>query len=454
MKRWPNFLEHWTRLHKRSSEAGFLPMVKSNTVPDVEPLHPASRASAGTKMTAATTRETIMEKEKSRFFMMGKKLDALLKRSSLKPSKFKPLVKLAIHRLAVLKNQRQVRCNIAKSDVVEILKLGLHDRALLRVEHVIMEQNMLHVFLMLEAYCNLFFMTIFRIFFSKLSCPDELKGAISSLLYAASRCGDGEFPELQEIRSVFTSHYGKEFAARAIELRNNCGVSTTLIQKLMPSLESRMSVLKQIADEKGITLQLGESSFGKQANTGQTASHLASQDAENGRVVDRERYFGSGKANKYENAAEAAQTAFESAAYAAHAARAAVELSRGDSHDSEGSNSPYPRRRKLSGNAMFGTQIKDNDPVHMETRRTEKAVASLKRSGLITSDSTETLMDSDAVDTPKQESQTIYVKYHAYRMEHNSASSDPLMVNKTAAFGETGSKASSFAEGAKKASSS
>lgn len=36
-----------------------------------------------------------------------------------------------------------------------------------------------------------------------------------------------------------------------------------LIQKLstrMPSLENRMSVLRQIADEKGITLQLGESS--------------------------------------------------------------------------------------------------------------------------------------------------------------------------------------------------
>jgi len=42
------------------------------------------------------------------------------------------------------------------------------------------------------------------------------------LLYAASRCGD--FPEIQEIRAVLTSRFGKEFAARSIELRNNCGV--------------------------------------------------------------------------------------------------------------------------------------------------------------------------------------------------------------------------------------
>ncbi|GKF01764.1 IST1-like protein, partial [Tanacetum coccineum] len=55
-------------------------------------------------------------------------------------------------------------------------------------------------------------------------CPDELKEAASSLLYAAPRCG--EFPELQEIRAILTARYGKEFANGAIDLRNNCGVST------------------------------------------------------------------------------------------------------------------------------------------------------------------------------------------------------------------------------------
>jgi hypothetical protein len=54
-------------------------------------------------------------------------------------------------------------------------------------------------------------------------CPAELKEPISSLIYAASRVGD--FPELQEIRSILTSRFGKEFAARAIDLRNNCGVN-------------------------------------------------------------------------------------------------------------------------------------------------------------------------------------------------------------------------------------
>lgn len=55
-------------------------------------------------------------------------------------------------------------------------------------------------------------------------CPEELKEAISGLIFASSRCGD--FPELVEIRSVITSRFGKECTAKAIELRNNCAVSS------------------------------------------------------------------------------------------------------------------------------------------------------------------------------------------------------------------------------------
>lgn len=61
------------------------------------------------------------------------------------------------------------------------------------------------------------------------------------------------------MRAVFTARFGKEFAARAIELRNNCGVNLTMIQKLstrQPSLERRMMVLEEIASENGIILQL------------------------------------------------------------------------------------------------------------------------------------------------------------------------------------------------------
>jgi len=50
---------------------------------------------------------------------------------------------------------------------------------------------------------------------------------------------------------------------------------------------------------------------------------------------------------KYKDVADAAQAAFESAAYAAAAARAAVELSRSQSHDPDDHDSPGPQTRKV-----------------------------------------------------------------------------------------------------------
>ncbi|KAJ1436233.1 Vacuolar protein sorting-associated protein Ist1 [Sesbania bispinosa] len=185
---------------------------------------------------------------------MGRKLDALFGRN-LKADKFKPTVNLAISRLAVLKNQRQARLKQARSDVLQLLQLGHHQRALLRVEHVIKDQNMLDVYEEIEGYCNLLIERV-HLIAQERECPEELKEAASGLLYAASRCGD--FPE---IRSILTSRFGKEFAARSIELRNNCSVNPQIIKKLstrMPSLESRMKVLEEIASENNIILQLEE----------------------------------------------------------------------------------------------------------------------------------------------------------------------------------------------------
>lgn len=67
---------------------------------------------------------------------MGRKLDALLGRN-FKTSKFKATANLAISRVTVLKNQRQARCSIARSDVVQLLNLGYHERALLRVTYLL-----------------------------------------------------------------------------------------------------------------------------------------------------------------------------------------------------------------------------------------------------------------------------------------------------------------------------
>ncbi|XP_052880202.1 uncharacterized protein LOC108461438 isoform X1 [Gossypium arboreum] len=309
---------------------------------------------------------------------MGKKLAALLGRG-FKPSKFKSLVTLAISRLAVFKNQHQIRCNQARSDVVQLLQLAHHDRALLRglfrqVDQVIKEQNMLDVFVILEGYCNLVIERLHLIEQDRV-CPDELKEAISGLLFASSRCGD--FPELLEIRAVFTSHYGKEFAARAIELRNNCGVNAKIIQKLstrQPDLQSRRNVLNQIAAEYGIALQLEETTDSSEGNLDVSkkqeisvkASHDAGDDDEFSDSIKTRR--------KYRDVADAAQAAFESAAYAAAAARAAVELSRSDSYDPDDQNGPNTRQNTVFDKQEANSKDMENHGSQaVELNHTKKA---------------------------------------------------------------------------------
>ncbi|PON93481.1 Vacuolar protein sorting-associated protein [Trema orientale] len=284
---------------------------------------------------------------------MGRKLDALLGRN-FKVSKFKTIAKLAISRSTILSNQHQIRFSHARSDVKGLLQLNHQDRALLRVEHVIMEQNMLDALAMVEYYCHPLIERVKLLGQKKgESCPEELKEAASSLVYAASRCG--EFPELQKIREILTSKFGKEFATRAVELRNNCGVSPKMVQKFStrrPSIETRLKVLKEIASECGVTLDLEEDDPVNElkekldmnqkqeqteptqaANLDDTALKLHNT-ALSEEIKQDERFTESMKARrKYRDVADAAQEAFESAAYAASAARAAVELSLSKSID-------------------------------------------------------------------------------------------------------------------------
>nr|ACU22774.1 unknown [Glycine max] len=309
---------------------------------------------------------------------MGKKLDALLGRT-FKAAKFKAIVNLAISRLAVLKNQRQARLRQARSDILELLQIGHLERASLRVEHVMKDQNMLDVYVRIEGYCNLLIERV-HLIAQERECPEELKEAASGLLYAASRCGD--FPEIQEIRAILTSRFGKEFAARSIELRNNCGVHPQMTQKLstrMPSLESRMKVLKDIASENGIVLQLEETSVSveEQSSVEKQNRHESEKKEENVSMLPNrgkdEKLTDSYKGRKkYKDVADAAQAAFESAEYAAAAARAALELSRSESHDPDDHYSPRLQPRKVEdGHDDVRPQLEEKE-ILSETQREDE----------------------------------------------------------------------------------
>jgi Regulator of Vps4 activity in the MVB pathway len=53
-------------------------------------------------------------------------------------------------------------------------------------------------------------------------CPEELRESVAGLIFATSRCGD--LQELQHVRRIFASKFGKDFVQAATELCNGCAV--------------------------------------------------------------------------------------------------------------------------------------------------------------------------------------------------------------------------------------
>ncbi|KAJ6791443.1 Uncharacterized protein M6B38_244850 [Iris pallida] len=284
-----------------------------------------------------------------------------------KMSKLKTLLHLTVCRLAILKNQHRARCNHARDDLLQLLQLGHRDRALLRAELVVREENMLDVFAMLESYCHLVTERSVLLRGQKV-CPDELREAVSSLAYASSRLGD--LPELYHVRNVFSSMFGKDFTNSAVEIRNSCGVNPKIVQKLstrQPSLESRVRITKEIATSKGITLDLV---YDISTNCPDNKHKIAKQIAEPTMQVDpsstpKRDSSGRGK-YKYKDAASAALAAFESAEDAAAAAKAAVELSQssessfGD-HPKSGSDCSPTKEEKIDSNKAMDDPVRDSN---------------------------------------------------------------------------------------------
>ncbi|KAG0447800.1 hypothetical protein HPP92_028164 [Vanilla planifolia] len=279
---------------------------------------------------------------------MGRILDALLGRSSRQVTKLKTILGVTVTRLAILRNYRHTRCAQAQADVAHLLLLGHQDRALLRVEMVIKERNMLDVLAMVEGYCNLLIERAFLLQNQK-ECPEELREAAAGLSFAASRCGD--LPELREVRRIFSSRFGKEFTSAAAELRNNCGMVQKFSTK-QPDLETRVKVTKEIAMEKGIKVELTD----PQQYAGETdpkpVAHIKNQTnaaspeppLTAARCVQEllgDETLSTRAREKYKDAESAALAAFESAAYAAVAAKRAVELYLSESRHSDDPNKPF-----------------------------------------------------------------------------------------------------------------
>ncbi|KAL3692606.1 hypothetical protein R1sor_006257 [Riccia sorocarpa] len=166
-----------------------------------------------------------------------------------KASKCKTLLKLAMARIKLLRNKRDIQIKQMRKDIAQLLQTGQEPSARIRVEHIAREQNIMAAYDILELFCEQLTVRL-SIIEAQKQCPLDMKEAVSSLIFAAPRCAD--LPELIQIRTQFNAKYGKEFVAAAAELRPDCGVNRRIIEKLSvkaPKGELKLKLLTEIADE-------------------------------------------------------------------------------------------------------------------------------------------------------------------------------------------------------------
>lgn len=179
------------------------------------------------------------------------KLSGVLSKG-FKPDKCKIALKMAMARIKLLRNKKEVQVRQMRREVAQLLDGNQDQTARIRVEHVIREEKFMQAYDLIEVYCELIVARM-SIIDSQKTCPIDLKEAIASVIFASMRCSD--VTELADVRKNFTSKYGKEFAASALEVRPDSGVNRLVIEKLSagaPDVQTKTKTLSSIAAEHNI----------------------------------------------------------------------------------------------------------------------------------------------------------------------------------------------------------
>ncbi|XP_045807444.1 uncharacterized protein LOC123900167 [Trifolium pratense] len=132
-----------------------------------------------------------------------------------KASKCKKAIKRARYKIRLLKNKRQAIVKQLRKDLAELIQNGYEEAALDRVEQLMKDERLAAAYELLDQFCE-FILTQISYIRKHKDCPNDIKEAISSLIFASARCGD--IPELFVVRKLFGKRYGEKFATTAVEL--------------------------------------------------------------------------------------------------------------------------------------------------------------------------------------------------------------------------------------------
>ncbi|KAK2433383.1 IST1 protein [Trifolium repens] len=112
-----------------------------------------------------------------------------------------------------------------RNDLANLILNGHQDIALQRVEQLIQDESLIAAYELLDYFFEFILKQLSYIRKHK-DCPTEINEAISSVIYASSRCRN--FPELFPIRKLFAQRYGNDFVTAAVELLPGNLVNTKL----------------------------------------------------------------------------------------------------------------------------------------------------------------------------------------------------------------------------------
>ncbi|CAJ1942261.1 unnamed protein product [Sphenostylis stenocarpa] len=300
------------------------------------------------------------------------KLTLSLLRLGFNSSKCKTAAKMAVARIKLLRNKREVVVRQMRRDIAVLLQSGQDATARIRVEHVMREQNVLAANEFIELFCELI-VTRLSIIAKQRECPADLKEGIASLIFAAPRCS--EIPELVSLKNIFEKKYGKDFVSAAVDLRPSCGVNRQLIEKLSvrtPPGEVKLKVLKEIAKEHQIDWDTTESEKEllkppdepiEGPRTFVSASSVPVKPSTNVSVESNKptRLSGGGKTDAvhYEDAKSAAEAAAEAAKKAIAAAEVAAYMAKKEFNEAP---QPYVYNGKLYNSEVNSGTFQAKNP--------------------------------------------------------------------------------------------
>ncbi|KAK1395620.1 hypothetical protein POM88_005483 [Heracleum sosnowskyi] len=182
-------------------------------------------------------------------------------------AKRKSLIRQAKCSLIANMSRRKANIRHWRSDVGHLLQIGQQDEAWSRVERLCREQFIVSAYAQLYQFCDCIYLKLDAMSKSKRhsELSNDVWEAVSSLIFAASRCGD--LPELHSMRNMFKQYFGEEFERTCVELRpgNNVypQIKEYLSRKLVVPADVKHQLLNDIAKEEIIP------SLGTSYNRGQ-----------------------------------------------------------------------------------------------------------------------------------------------------------------------------------------